>query len=560
MKRLTAIALAALFLGSLGTAAPALGGPPAAADRVELTIIGTNDFHGALESRHAKVVGAREVGGIGTIAAYFAAIRKSNPDGVILLDGGDVYQGTLLSAASEGRAAIEFYNAMGYDASAIGNHDFDFGPVGYHSVSNSPKDDPFGVLKQRISQANFPFLMANVFDRESGKPLVWPKLKAWTVLTRKGIKVGVIGLTSVDTALTTHPANVRGLEFKPLLAAVRRVLPEVRKAGATVIMLVAHAGVEVDEASGEVHGPVADLIRNLGPNQLDLVIAGHTHLPFSARIAGVPVLQAWPNGISFTRADLIVDRRTGKVVPEQSRIHQNTFYFTGGPDREPLVYEGVRIRPVARYTRKLKVFRRSIAHLQRIRLGRSLRDLSNRTPLDSPVGNLVTDAMRAHDPSIQIAMYNSGGLRTSIPKGVVTFGRVYEVVPFDNMLVKVTLTGAQVREILEHGLSASYGVMEISGLEVEIDDRAKDGKRCISIKTSDGSPLVDKQHYVVGTNEFVLNGGDGYFTFSHALDVKYTHTLIRELVARYIKNKGTVAPEMGGRYRPTKRQGENKNL
>ncbi len=558
MRRFVAIAcLLGLFLCT-GPGAQAAGGSEARPP-VRLTIVGTNDFHGALEARHAKVVGGREVGGMAFIAAYMAALRADNPDGMILLDGGDLYQGTLLSAASEGRSVIAFYNDLGYAAAAVGNHDFDFGPPGYHSIPDGADEDPLGVLKERIRQARFPFLAANIIDRTTGKPPAWKNLAPFTIVERQGVRIGVIGLTTVDTPLVTHPANVRGLEFRPLLSSLRRTLPAVKAAGASVVILVVHAGVEVDEKTGEVHGPVAELVKALEPGEVDLVIGGHTHLPYADRIAGVPVLQAWANGLAFTRAELFVDRSTGRIIPDRTVIHDPTFYFHAERDDKPIRFLGKKIRPVRRFARKLKVVRRSVAHLQRIRLGRSVRELANRTELDSPVGNLVTDAIRAADPEIEIAMYNSGGLRTSIPKGIVTFGRVYEVVPFDNSLVKVTLSGAQIREILEHGLAAPYGVMEISGLRVEIDRDGKKGERCLRIHTEDG-PLDDDRLYVVGTNEFVVNGGDGYFTFSHGRNVEYTHTLIRELVARYIKRQGTVAPDMGGRYRPTGKQDGKKDL
>jgi 5'-nucleotidase len=560
MKRNCSLWISAWLALALVAANPVSAGSSDASAVVRLSVVGTNDFHGALEARHAKVVGGRLVGGMGTIAAYFRAVQATNPDGLILLDGGDLYQGTLLSAASEGRAVIEFYNDLRYAAATIGNHDFDFGPVGYNSTPENPDEDPLGVLKQRLTQARFPFLAANIVDRETGVPPVWPNVKPFEVIERHGVRIGIIGLSSVDTPLTTHPTNVRKLEFHPLLPALRRVLPLVRKAGATVVILIVHAGVEVDEATGEVHGPLAKLVRALEPSEVDLVIGGHTHLPFADRIAGVPVLQSWPNGMSFTRAELVVDRATGKVIPKRTTLFDNTFYFRTDRNGEPVSFLGKPIRPVRSFDQKLKVFRRSIAHLQRIRLGHAAQDLSNQASLDSPVGNLVTDAMRAAEPGIQVAMYNSGGLRTSIPKGVVTFGRIYEVVPFDNSLVKVTLTGRQIREILEHGLSTRYGVMEISGIRVLIDLDAEAGKRCLSIQTEDGQDIRDDLLYVVGTNEFVLNGGDGYFTFARGQDVQHTHTLIRELVARYIKHVKTVAPQMGGRYQQTKKSTVGKDL
>ncbi|MBN2497390.1 MAG: 5'-nucleotidase C-terminal domain-containing protein [Deltaproteobacteria bacterium] len=528
---------------------PAAGAEDLAAP-IRLTFIGLNDFHGALEARHAKVVGGREVGGIDIIAAYVQALRKANPGGVLLMDAGDLYQGTLLSAASEGKAVIEFYNEIGFDASAVGNHDFDFGPEGYHCVPSSPDEDSLGVIKKRIRESRFPFLAANIFDRQTGKPVQWDNLEPYAIVVRKGVKIGVVGLTSVDTPLTTHPANVRQLEFRPLLVSLRRVLPALRAAGASVVIVLVHAGVGVDEESGEAIGPVADLARALEPGEVDLILSGHWHMPFAGRVQGIPVMQTWASGVSFARADLEVDPLTKRVIEDRTVLHDSTFFFRSARNGRSLLFAGQVIKPLPQFVRRLRQYRRSIAHLQRIRLGQAAADLAHHTELDSPVGNLVTDAMRDADQSIDVAMYNSGGLRTSIPKGVITFGRIYEVVPFDNSLVKVMLTGVQIREILEHGLAGPYGVMEISGLVVVFDPDRQPGQRCISIVCSDGKELEDDRLYTVGTNEFVLNGGDGYYTFARGRNVHNTHTLIRELVARYIKKQGIVGPAEGGRYRP----------
>ena len=518
---------------------------------IRLTFIGTNDFHGALEPR--KSHDGRPVGGMGVIDAYLQAVRSDNPNGVILLDAGDMMQGTLLSAANEGQAVLQFYNDLQYDAATLGNHDFDFGPVGYNSIPTTANDDPLGVIKKRIVEAKFPFVAANLIDRMTGKPPTWLNLCEYTIIERQGVRIGVIGLLSVDTPLTTHPANVAGLEFRPLAPAVRRVLPALRKRGADLVVLLVHADLTLDRL-GRATGPVADLAAKMDPSQIDLIISGHHHMPFSEQINGIGVIQNYNSGISFARADIIVQRRAQSVKKISSKLFPAQHYYHHTSEGKTPRYLGRSIRPLQSTLDKLAQFRKSISHLERIRLGRVVRDLTHKTALDSPVGNLVTDAMRAHDAQIQIAMYNSGGLRNSIPQGIVTFGRLYEVVPFDDSLVKVSLTGAQIKEVLEHGLSSSYGVMEISGLQVTVDLQAKPGQRIVSIRTDEGKNLLPDRRYVVGTNEFVLNGGDGYYTFAKGHQIEDTHNLIRELVAKYVKQQGTIAPQMGGRYRWAEKQ------
>lgn len=524
----------------------------AGARAVWITVVGTADFHGGLEAKRLKEQGRRQVGGIDIIAAYLQAVRESNPAGSIFLDAGDLYQGSLISAANEGRAVIEFYNEIGYDAVAVGNHDFDFGPVGYHSVPQAPGEDPLGAIKARIAQARFPFLAANMVEAASGRMPAWKNLHPYVVLERRGVKIGVIGLISEQTPLITNPVNVRSLRFLPLLEAARRNLARVRQLGAGVTILVVHAGIERDAASGRAVGPVADLARALRPGEVDLILSGHAHRAFSDWVNGIPVMQTPAKGVAFVRADLQVDVASGQVRRCQVKLTPNTFYFRSRPDGRPPRYLGRSIQPVAHYKKRLAEYKKTIAHLERIHLGRALRDMPNQTRLDSPVGNLVTDAMRAFRPDIDIAMYNSGGLRAPIRRGVITYGKLYEVVPFDNYIVVVPMTAGEIRAVIEHGLSGPYGVMEISGLRVGFDGEAPAGQRCRSLVGSDGRELVSGRTYLVATNDFVFRGGDGYDLHVEGKRVEKTHRLVREVVAAYIKNRNVISWPADKRYRSEK--------
>lgn len=529
----------------------------AAEDPIRLTVISTSDFHGALEPRTLRSKPDESLGGIDMLAAYFAALRRANPGGVILVDAGDSYQGTLLSAANEGKAVIEFFNDLGYDAMTVGNHDFDFGPEGYHSTPVSPKDDPLGVIKKRIAEARFPFLGANIFDRATGKPPEWRNFQAYRIIKRKGVNVAVIGMTAVDVPLTTHPANVHSLEFRPLLTTLRRLIPEVRSRGATVIIVLVHSGFELVEPGGEARGPLAELAAALEAEEVDLLVGGHMHHPLAAKVNGIPIMQAGAYGTNFARAELWVDTKTRRVLRERTQLAPDNPVLRPSLTGQAPVFSGQALLPEKRFVRRLQAYRRGVQHLENIRLGRAERALANQCALDSPLGGLVTDAIRASDPGIQIAMFNSGGLRASIPEGNITFGKIYEVLPFDNTLVVLSLTGAQIREILEHGLAGRYGAMEISGLRVYVDMGAKSGERCRHICLAGGGEIDPEQSYVVGTNDFVFTGGDGYFTFARGQEVRQTHSLIRELVAAYIKQKGTVVLPEGPRYLPTPSDGES---
>ena len=167
--------------------------------------------------------------------------RQRDGGAVLLVDSGDLFQGTLESNLTEGAAVIRAYNELGYTAAAIGNHEFDFGPVGPHQVVRTPGEDPRGALIARAREARFPLLSANV-RRANGGPWSEPNIMASTIVEAAGIRVGMLGVTALRTADATDPRNFAGLEVTPLAEAIVREATQLRAAGATVVLVLAHAG------------------------------------------------------------------------------------------------------------------------------------------------------------------------------------------------------------------------------------------------------------------------------------------------------------------------------
>ena len=170
------------------------------------------------------------------LGGYVANLRRQASDGgaVLLIDGGDMFQGTLESNLTEGSAVVAAYNALGYAAAAIGNHEFDFGPVGPASTQQRPDDDPRGALKARAAQASFPFLAANLIDVATGRPVAFQNVKPSTVVSAAGVRVGIVGVMTTRTQFTTIAANFRGLRVAPLAEAIEAEARRLRAGGATV--------------------------------------------------------------------------------------------------------------------------------------------------------------------------------------------------------------------------------------------------------------------------------------------------------------------------------------
>src|SRR6185369_832792 len=273
------------------------------------------------------------------LGGYLANLRRARArdgGGVLLLDAGDMFQGTLESNLGEGAAVIRAYGALGYGAAAIGNHEFDFGPAGPAATPRSPADDPRGAIKARAAEARFPLLAASTIDAATGRPVAWPgvNIRPSVVLDVAGVKVGVIGVTTPATPRATIAANVRGLSFAPLAPAIAAEARALRAAGATMIVVAAHAGggcTRLDdpddlrscEADAEIFRVARALRAGDGAADVgvgvDVIVAGHTHDGVAHRVAGVAIIESYAEGRAFGRVDVTIDRATGR--PIATRIH-----------------------------------------------------------------------------------------------------------------------------------------------------------------------------------------------------------------------------------------------
>src|SRR5262245_41451217 len=205
---------------------------------ITLSIVGTNDLHGHV------LPDADGRGGLARFDGFLRNLRAARAvdgGGVLLVDAGDLFQGTLESNLNEGAAVVAAYNALGYAAAAIGNHEFDFGPVGEASAPRVAGDDPLGALRARTLEARFPFLSANIIDRSGAQPIS-PHVKPSTIVDVAGVHIGIVGVITAEALSTTLPANTQGLSITPLAPAIETEAIRLRRDGATVIVALAHAG------------------------------------------------------------------------------------------------------------------------------------------------------------------------------------------------------------------------------------------------------------------------------------------------------------------------------
>ncbi|CAN5892821.1 multifunctional 2',3'-cyclic-nucleotide 2'-phosphodiesterase/3'-nucleotidase/5'-nucleotidase [soil metagenome] len=480
---------------------------PADSDSVRLAIIATNDFHGALEPLTPTWASGDTIGGAATLAAYVRPVEARYPGATLHLDGGDEMQGTVISNLTGGRASIDVLNALGVDAAAIGNHEFDLG---------------VGTLLARMADAEYPLLAANIFVKGTGERPDWAEPYAW--IDRAGLRIAVIGATTTSTPFTTLPKHVEPYEFLDIAHVVNELAPQLEAQGADLIILAVHAG-GIEEGHGGVRGEIADAAR-LITAPLDLIVSGHTHTRVNRVVNGIPIVQAASSGTAVGVVVLTYDRTARKVVDAFSEI-----WTTRAADVRP---DAAMAEKVARWVAETaEIAERPITTLAQT----LVRDRRG----ESALGDLIADAQRAATGT-QMAMTNAGGIRADLQAGPVTFRDVFAVQPFQNVLIHVTLTGEQVRRALESAVMGSVG--QVSGVRFSFDPTRPAGDRIRDAFLEDtGEGLVEggrvvspQRTYTMTINNFMASGGDDYRPFSDALESVNTGLIDSDVFADYLES------------------------
>lgn len=424
--------------------------------------------------------------GAGGSAALATIVREVKPD--LMLDSGDMFSGSLISDAFQGEPVIAVMNAIGYDAAGIGGHEFNFG---------------IDALRARTQQANFPILSAN-----TRVPI--DDINPAAIFNAQGVRIGIIGLTTEEVTRTGHPKNVKYVDMDDVVSTLESTLPRVRDK-VDFIILLAHLTRAEEQRLAR------------GFPEIQLIIGGNDDAEYHEpiRIGDTTVVRAGKFGKFVGRIDLLFnDRKLARIdsrmVPLKDVAPDPSIDRLIGP------YE-------ARLNRRLQTV-----------VGEAAGDLSQSKASESHVGNLVADALR-EKAGTAIALINTGNVQEGIPKGPITSRTLFDVMPSEHTVVTMKLTGAQIKKIL------GRTVMSVSGVRVKLDPGKPEGKRLVSVRLEDGSPIRDKELYSVTTNDFLLSGGDGFTEFADGIDVEDTGILMRDAVAEHIARLGTVSPRLDGR-------------
>ena len=506
-------------------------------EEVTISIVGTNDLHGHVDRT-------------AVLAGYVANLRnKRAADGgdVLLVDGGDLFQGTLESNLGEGAVIVEAYNALGYDAATVGNHEFDFGPEGKAATATG-EQDPRGALKARARQATFPFLSANIVKDSSGERFGSPLIPPSVLLEKKGVKIGLIGVSTEDTPYTTLAANFRGLSMRSVRDTLLAEARKLRAEGASLVVALAHAGGHCaschdaeDTASCDADDEIFQVANQLPAGSIDVIVAGHTHASVAHRVNGIAIIESWSLGRGFGRVDVRV--APGAKGPASMRIFQPTELCerpnASLAECSPGPYEG---QPVIIDSNILNVIQPAFDFAEKQRNVELGVKLVTRVPrgytAESPLGNLFADLMLRSNPAAEVAITNSGGLRADLPEGILTYGSLFEAMPFDNRFAFATVKVKDLEAIIAKNLEESNGFLLISGVRAVA--RCQGGTLQISVEKHDGQKLDGNDALRMVTSDFLAGGGDSAFSPASltSKDFEISDVLIRDAMIAELQKQG----------------------
>ncbi|MGZ3685920.1 MAG: bifunctional metallophosphatase/5'-nucleotidase [Bdellovibrionota bacterium] len=548
----------------------------------EIVVVGTNDFHGYLRPTITSVGGEKVIqGGASWFAGYVDILQRKFGDHLVLLDAGDMYQGTMDSNMFKGKSVEDFYNLLPYRAVAIGNHEFDYGPL------KKGGKDVRATIKLRMRESTHPFVQANIFYRKGGRPWTEKNLQPSVMVNAGGYKVGIIGLTTTHTAGTTLPQNVADLEFREFAPVALSEAQKLRARGADFVFITTHEG-----DGNKPSDPIAKMLASLPPGTVDAVVSGHSHTEAHLLVNGVPVIQSRTQGKYFGRIDFFVNKETHKIEPSLTHIYDmqpvcGTWFQNSNscdakvvndkiiatkvklsdvlPLRAP-VYEGEAVKlsqsveaVLAPYLAKADAERKEV-------LGEAKSDFERYPSGENQVGTLILDAFHDRFPQAKVVYMNGGGIRRMLTKGPITYGDLYETSPFDNFATLLKFTGKQLKELVKVHTSGAHGVPAVWGIKINYFNREDpafdrdvngDGKKekwerdRLDPKTGvvwekTGKPVGDKETFWLATVDYLAAGGDNT---AHVFDQipankrKYFDVGPRDLMAEYLrKNPGIELP------------------
>lgn len=471
---------------------------------VKVTLLQVNDVY-----QFAPVdLGTR--GGLARVLTLKKEIEKQSPNTLFLL-AGDTISPSVESMTYEGAQMIEAWNTAGLDYSTFGNHEFDFGP---------------DVLRQRMKESRFKWIAANVIDKKTGKP--FGDAAAYVIREFDGVKVGIFGLTLEEAKITSRPGP--DIEFLNPCETAKKMVSEIHARGVRTVVGLTHLSMSEDKEVARCSG-------------VDVIIGGHEHTLLESSSGGAPIFKMTEDARELGQIDLNISKSSGAVESIDWKVIPVTDKIKDDPQFAALN------RKYGTLLKELSLF-----------VGRTAVDLDARSAVsrtqETNIGDFIADAFRAATGS-DVGLMNGGSIRTDeiIRAGALTKRDVLSMLPFKNKIVKVELSGAVLRQVLEHGVARSAEdaepgrFLQVSGIKLTFDATRPAGSRLVSV-TINGKPLDDKKNYTLATNDYLaIDGGDAYSMFkgTRLLIPRAQARLDTDVLEAAIVARKVIAPKVEGR-------------
>jgi 2',3'-cyclic-nucleotide 2'-phosphodiesterase / 3'-nucleotidase / 5'-nucleotidase len=514
--------VAALALAA-GLVTPVTAVRAQAAEAKTFDIVEVTDFHGALVDSSNLPVAA-------VLAKDIKDVKNANSERTLIFGGGDLYQGSPISNVLKGVPVQKAMSSIGMEVTTLGNHEFDW------SLDT--------IIKDTMKDAKYSIVCANLYDKATNKRVFDP----YKIIEKDGIKIGVIGAVTLETPGIVLPANVANYNFTDITTEINGLAGEVKSKGANVVVALIHEGSNQSDKTNAT-GPIFDIANGL--KGVDAVFGGHSHTIVTAKAAnGVPVYIANNAGKGYIDAKMTIDPN-GKVSfvdDASSYVAIDNTNANGYKAATPAVDADVKTIVDSAQKEVGPTFDEVIGTTST-----TLTRIQDVQPSgESYLGNWSADVIRAKVKA-DVGFQNNGGIRIDIPKGNITVGSVYYLMPFDNEVCTVDMTKAQIKTVLEQAFMDGGKGIQLSGLKVTYDIARKSMDRVTNITRADGTSISDTEKLKVATNDFMMTGGDGFGGFVTAggavkgAPANDTHILVRDALIENVRDKKGIVASMDSR-------------
>ena len=491
-----------------------------AGNLVKAKIIGLNDFHGNLNGRH---IDGRPVGGAAVLAAYLRQeMNELEQRGIIVHAGDMVGASPPVSGLIQDEPTITFLNMLANEhcrradlmapkcnlVGTLGNHEFDEGYSEIKRLLYGGRHVDAGMQTGEWAGASFPYVSANVVDEITGQTILQP----YVIKEIDGIPIAFIGAVTSNTPTLVGAAGVAGLEFLNEADSINSYVPELVAKNVHAIIVTIHEGLEqisfADAAivgQNELQGRIIDIVTALD-DEIDIVISGHSHDFTNIMVAttsgkNILLTQAFSYGTAYSDINISLDRTSGDIVEISAAVI--TTWSDHGPGLSPVpaIADLVERQNIAVQPQVSRVVAIAATDITR----------SHNQAGESALGNLVADSFLAA-MDVDFAFAGRGGIRDDLRRGEITWGTLFSVKPFGNLVFAMTLTGKQITGLLAQqwiGRDTGY-ILQVAGLSYSWDDRRGDDDKLLEIIDAQGTPLQANKSYRVAVSSFLAGGGDNF--------------------------------------------------